>query len=127
MEMLANAMALSIMVLSIIILLLAYRPMNRYFAEREQIDDSLHKARSEFEMRVNERAKELTRTIESLNIEVDERKWLEDALRESEAKLRGLYELSPLGIALTDMKGHFVEFNESFRRICGYSTEELKS
>lgn len=46
-------------------------------------------------------------------------------LREKEAKLRGLYELSPLGIALTDMQGRYVNFNEAFRRICGYSADEL--
>ncbi len=48
-------------------------------------------------------------------------------LSENEEKLRGLYELSPLGIALTDMKGRFIEFNESFLRICGYSADELKN
>jgi PAS domain-containing protein len=37
----------------------------------------------------------------------------EDALRESAEKLRGLYELSPLGIALTDMQGRYLEFNEA--------------
>jgi diguanylate cyclase (GGDEF)-like protein/PAS domain S-box-containing protein len=47
-------------------------------------------------------------------------------LRENEEKLRGLYELSPLGIALTDMKGRYIEFNEAFLRICGYSADELK-
>ena len=46
--------------------------------------------------------------------------------KESEEKLRGLYELSPLGIALTDMNGHYIEFNDSFCRICGYSEDELK-
>ena len=46
--------------------------------------------------------------------------------KESEEKLRGLYELSPLGIALTDMNGHYIEFNESFCRICGYPEDELK-
>ncbi|BBP01413.1 bifunctional diguanylate cyclase/phosphodiesterase [Sulfuriferula nivalis] len=46
-------------------------------------------------------------------------------LHESEAKLRGLYELSPLGIVLTDMDGKFIEFNQAFQDICGYSTEEL--
>lgn len=46
-------------------------------------------------------------------------------LRESEEKLRGLYELSPLGIALTDIRGRFIDFNEAFRRICGYTTSEL--
>ena len=52
---------------------------------------------------------------------------VESTLRDSEEKLRGLYELSPLGIALTDLTGRYVEFNEAFRNICGYSDEELKS
>ncbi len=52
-------------------------------------------------------------------------KQAESALRERDQKLRGLYELSPLGIAMTDLEGRFVEFNESFRKLCGYSTQEL--
>ena len=47
-------------------------------------------------------------------------------LRVNEEKLHGLYELSPLGIARTDMNGRFIEFNEAFRRITGYETDELK-
>jgi PAS domain S-box-containing protein len=47
-------------------------------------------------------------------------------LRTSEEMLRGLYEMSPLGIALTDMQGRYVEFNEAFRNICGYPAETLK-
>lgn len=50
----------------------------------------------------------------------------QEALRGSDVKLRGLYELSPLGIALTDMSGRYIEFNAAFERICGYSAEELK-
>ena len=49
------------------------------------------------------------------------------ALRESDEKLRGLFELSPLGIALNDMGGRFVEFNDAFCRICGYTAEELRA
>jgi PAS domain S-box-containing protein len=49
------------------------------------------------------------------------------ALRASEEKLRGLYELAPLGIALTDMQGHFVDFNRAFLTICGYSEQELRT
>jgi PAS domain S-box-containing protein len=56
-----------------------------------------------------------------------ERIHAEATLRESEEKLRGLYELSPLGIALTDMQGRYIEFNEAFRRICGYSAKALKA
>jgi diguanylate cyclase (GGDEF)-like protein/PAS domain S-box-containing protein len=59
--------------------------------------------------------------------DVTERKNLEEALKESDEKLRGLFELSSLGIALTDMDGRYIEFNESFRRICGYPEDELKS
>jgi PAS domain S-box-containing protein len=59
--------------------------------------------------------------------DITERKVVENALRENEEKLRGLYELSPLGFALTNMKGQYIEFNESFRRICGYSEKELKT
>lgn len=49
----------------------------------------------------------------------------EQTLRESERKLRGLFDLSPLGIALTDMQGRYIDFNESFRKITGYPAEEL--
>jgi PAS domain S-box-containing protein len=49
------------------------------------------------------------------------------ALKSSEAKLRSLFELSPLGIAMTDLQGHFIEFNSAFCRICGYPENELKT
>ncbi len=49
----------------------------------------------------------------------------EAALHDSHVRLEGLYRLSPMGIALTDMEGHYLEFNDAFREICGYSAEEL--
>ncbi|SCK18490.1 PAS domain S-box protein [Vogesella sp. LIG4] len=48
-------------------------------------------------------------------------------LSESSEKLTGLYQLSPLGIALTDMGGRFIDFNEAFLRICGYPEAELRA
>ncbi|WP_231118342.1 CHASE domain-containing hybrid sensor histidine kinase/response regulator [Lysobacter silvisoli] len=64
-----------------------------------------------------------------LGIAVDlrERKRREAALETNERKLRGLFELSPLGIALTDESGRFVEFNEEFRALTGYSDAELRA
>ena len=47
------------------------------------------------------------------------------SLRLNKEKLRSLYELAPLGIALTTMSGKYIEFNDAFRRICGYSPAEL--
>jgi diguanylate cyclase (GGDEF)-like protein/PAS domain S-box-containing protein len=62
-----------------------------------------------------------------VTIDVTEPKKVEDGLRASQEKLRGLYELSPLGIALTDMEGRYVEFNDAFERICRYPRDELRA
>lgn len=126
-ETLIDALSVSIIGLPFVIIFLASPPMSHYFSERKRMEHALRKARKEVETRAQERTEKLTGTIESLNTEVAERRRLEDALRESEEKLRGLFELSPLGIALTDMNGRYVEFNKSFERICGYSDEELKA
>jgi diguanylate cyclase (GGDEF)-like protein/PAS domain S-box-containing protein len=48
-------------------------------------------------------------------------------LREKDEKLHYLYKLSPLGIALTDMQGRYLEFNEAFSNISGYPADELKN
>ncbi|MDD2728717.1 ATP-binding protein [Malikia sp.] len=42
-------------------------------------------------------------------------------------RLQGLFELSQKGIALTDMRGRFVEFNSAFAKLCGYPPQELKA
>ena len=57
--------------------------------------------------------------------DITERKRTEQELRAHEQKLRRLFELSPLGIALTDDQGRYVEFNEAFRNITGYEQDEL--
>lgn len=44
----------------------------------------------------------------------------------SEAKLRSLFEMSPLGIARNAMDGSFVEANPAFLNMVGYSLEQLK-
>ena len=58
--------------------------------------------------------------------DVTERRQAAAALQQSEQKLRGLFELAPVGIALTDMAGRYIEFNDAFREICGYSEVEIR-
>ncbi len=54
-----------------------------------------------------------------------ERDRAERRLAENERKLRHLYELSPLGIALWSTSGQLMEYNEAFRQMCGYSDKDL--
>ncbi len=58
--------------------------------------------------------------------DISVRKSADLKLRASEEKLRGLFDLSPLGIAMADIEGRFVDFNDAFCRLCGYSGEELQ-
>jgi PAS domain S-box-containing protein len=49
-----------------------------------------------------------------------------EALQRSEARLRGLFDLSPIGIALSDVRsGRFLEVNEQLLLDTGYSQEEF--
>ena len=60
-----------------------------------------------------------------LSIDITEQKDIAAELKVSSEKLRRLYELSQLGIALTDMNGQYIEFNQAFEKICGYTCDEL--
>jgi len=57
--------------------------------------------------------------------DVTRRKLAEQELRVSEEKLRSLYDLSPLGIALSDGEGRFLQTNQAMEIITGYSRQEL--
>lgn len=57
--------------------------------------------------------------------DITRRKQADDELRASEEKLRKLFELSSLGIVLTTFDGRYVEFNDAFCRLTGYSRDEL--
>jgi len=59
--------------------------------------------------------------------DIRERREAEDSLHQLSQKLKHLYELSTLGIALTDMNGHFLEVNRAFQQISGYKKNELRS
>lgn len=46
-------------------------------------------------------------------------------LVENELKLKNFFDIAPVGIALNDMQGKFIEVNQEFSRFTGYSIEEL--
>ncbi len=57
--------------------------------------------------------------------DVTERQKAATALRESEERLRTIYELSPLGILRLDSSGYFLQCNPAATVIFGYSSDEL--
>jgi PAS domain S-box-containing protein len=60
----------------------------------------------------------------SILFDIRDRKHIEAALRDSEAKFRSLSESSPNGVLMTDAQGHFIYTNPRAQEICGYSFEE---
>lgn len=53
------------------------------------------------------------------------RKTAAAALADKDKKLRSFYQMSNVGIVMTDLEGRFIEFNSAFEKLCGYSREEL--
>lgn len=56
--------------------------------------------------------------------DITERKRIEVALKESEQRYRVLFELSPLGIVLTNIEGSVLQANRKIAEVMGYSSPE---
>ena len=57
--------------------------------------------------------------------DITERKRAEDALRESEIKFSAAFHSSPLALVITTLDGKFIEVNQAFCYLIGYSREEI--
>ncbi|GHO49106.1 PAS domain S-box protein [Ktedonospora formicarum] len=57
--------------------------------------------------------------------DITERKQAEGALRESEARFRGLVDSNLIGIAVSDLDGTIHEANDAFLNLVGYTQEDL--
>jgi PAS domain S-box-containing protein len=58
--------------------------------------------------------------------DITPRKKIEDALRQSEARFRAIFEQSPVGIQLLDLDGNHLEWNPRFQEMVGYDADELR-
>jgi len=63
--------------------------------------------------------------IIGVNINITERKRAEQAVRESEDRLRSAFDHATIGMALVASDGRFLQVNQSFCTLLGYSEQEL--
>ncbi len=64
--------------------------------------------------------------LRGLLMDMTERKQAEAALRSSEERYRTLFDTSPDGIVITTVDGNFLEANQAYQDMLGYTVEELK-
>ncbi|MFA5368279.1 MAG: PAS domain S-box protein, partial [Dehalococcoidia bacterium] len=57
--------------------------------------------------------------------DITERKQMEEKLRQSEEKIRQIFNSVGVGITVTDIEGKAVEVNDFGLQLCGYSKEEM--
>jgi PAS domain S-box-containing protein len=58
-------------------------------------------------------------------VDISDRKISENALKESEQKLRLIFNNSPVGVSSTDLNGYYIDVNPALCKITGYSREEM--
>lgn len=86
--------------------------------ERKRAAEALHQLNVDLERRIEERVAELSK-------EITERRQAEESQRESEERFSKMFHASPNAIALTSFKDkRFIEVNEGFERMFGYTREE---
>jgi len=94
--------------------------------DARQDREALRMARDELALRVAERTAELSETNKALRLEIEERKRVEEALRESEQHYQVLADLSPVGIFRTDDRGRCLYVNDRTCEIAGMTAEEVR-
>ncbi|HEX7491329.1 MAG TPA: PAS domain S-box protein [Candidatus Limnocylindrales bacterium] len=64
--------------------------------------------------------------VELVARDISARKATEAALRSSEARVRAVFDQSPLGMLVIDANGHSIEVNAAFSKLIGYDAAELR-
>ncbi len=95
------------------------------FEIAENRKQALEIANEELEMRVQKRTAELEKSNAELIAEIKQRKWANDALRESEQRFRTVFHTSPDAVNINKLNGEFVEINEGFTILTGYTRGDV--
>lgn len=92
---------------------------------RIEAERALRLYQEQLEELVEARTVALSATMAQLQAEIAERQQAAEALQKSEARFRAIFDGAAVGIADTDLDGHFLRVNPKFCEIIGYSAEEV--
>jgi PAS domain S-box-containing protein len=95
------------------------------FEIAENRKKALEIANESLELSVKKRTGELEKSNAELLAEIEQRKWANDALRESEQRFRTVFHTSPDAVNINKLKGEFVEINEGFTLLTGYTRADV--
>jgi two-component system cell cycle sensor histidine kinase/response regulator CckA len=95
------------------------------FEIAENRKKALEIANEELELRVKKRTVELEKSNAELVAEIEQRKWANEALRESEQRFRMVFHTSPDAVNINKLNGEFVEINEGFTMLTGYNRADV--
>jgi PAS domain S-box-containing protein len=101
-----------------------FQAVGRDITDRKLTEEALSKAHDDMEQKVKERTNELLETNEQLRREIENRKGVEERLRESEVHIKGILNAAPAGIGLV-RKRELAWVSERMCEMIGYSADEL--
>jgi len=93
--------------------------------ERKLAEIELKRSEAELAQNVQLRSAELSRTVENLEREIEQRKQVEAALERTNLRLRRLFEANIVGVIFADIHGNIHDANDAFLEMTGYARKDL--
>ncbi|HEY9847576.1 MAG TPA: PAS domain-containing protein, partial [Candidatus Caenarcaniphilales bacterium] len=98
----------------------------RDITKRKQVEAALQQAHDELELRVAQRTAELSKANEQLRKEITERQWAEEAMRQSEERLKAVLDNSTALIYVKDTQGRYLLINHWYARLFHLDQEAIR-